>query len=277
MSNMKKCTNCGTENIAQFQFCKSCGTLLSAEVVSATYCANCGTQLDPTAKFCGGCGTPTEYPPVAPINAPIAVQQPKNKKNLWWILGGTFLAVCVIVGIVLALIGGGDETKKDVDVDDFIEAFENASYEMEYDYDETLSDFEEEYGVGTGIEKFAAYTGKRTHQQNGWAVEEDIYRFYYIKCDDEESASIVFDAIRDDEMYRNAETVRSRDDSEKVRSEGVGDTYVYNGEVNYAKRCNIVSREDNVVVFVEVGINDYYQYGIDYNYLVDRVLEDVGF
>lgn len=205
-------------------------------------------------------------------------EKPKSdQKKRWWIIGISAFLLCGIIGGVISLIVGNGALTRKVDVDDFISAFEDAGYKMEYDYDETLSDFEKQFGVSTGIDKFAAYTGERTHLQNGWQVDENIYSFYYIKCDDEESAAIIFDAIRDDQMYDNAEMVRDRDHSEKVRSESSGSTYVYNGERNYDKRCNIVSREGNVVVFVEVQIGDYFQYDIRYNYKVDEVLEEVGF
>ena len=53
------CPNCGILQKANAQFCKKCGTMLSA-VESPRICAYCGSEIKSRSRFCSKCGKPID-------------------------------------------------------------------------------------------------------------------------------------------------------------------------------------------------------------------------
>lgn len=290
------CPNCGVPLPATIAFCFECGAKIEAapsvppkaEEKPVRYiCDRCGsTSLIPSryCEMCGGAMKPVfaaDKPEKKPAYSGEALksraEKPRSdKRKRWWIIGISAFLLCGIVGGILSLILGNGVLTEKVDIDDFISAFEDAGYEMYHDDYYPLSDFEDEYGVSTGIETFAAYDGYRSQKQNGWQLDDSI-TFYYVKCEDEETAAIVFDAIRDDEMYEDEEVIRNRNNSEKVRSESEGYSPILNGQQFYDKGSSVVVREGNVVVFLDADFGQFYKYGIAYDNAAEKAMEDLGF
>jgi ribosomal protein L40E len=50
----RTCSNCGTVNPEDVNFCQECGTKLGAP--AKLFCGQCGAENPPGTKFCGGCG-----------------------------------------------------------------------------------------------------------------------------------------------------------------------------------------------------------------------------
>ena len=57
---VKVCTNCGTENTDDSNFCIECGMKLDISN-DVNFCIHCGTEVVPGAKFCINCGKIIEY------------------------------------------------------------------------------------------------------------------------------------------------------------------------------------------------------------------------
>ncbi|MBV8362828.1 MAG: zinc ribbon domain-containing protein, partial [Deltaproteobacteria bacterium] len=71
-----RCSQCGTNNPSQNNFCANCGNILSR------VCEKCRTANPATSNFCGNCGVPlmTPQPPV--VNSePIHTQTPSVERG----------------------------------------------------------------------------------------------------------------------------------------------------------------------------------------------------
>jgi ribosomal protein L40E len=67
-----RCSQCGTDNPPQNNFCAHCGNILSR------VCEKCGAANPPTSNFCGKCGAPlmAQRPLPAVNSEPIHTQAP---------------------------------------------------------------------------------------------------------------------------------------------------------------------------------------------------------
>ena len=268
------CPGCGALLSATGKFCNECGQKIEcdppAEKKPIHYrCTKCGAIKDAAVAFCEECGGAVSpvYAGEAPtkkatdfvenLKGGIAgkvpsssflfgkrkkSQNPGEKKKQWWIIA---LAVLVIGGaaggIGTAVSESGAANRK---AEDFIAAFEKAGYTMSYD-DNGMEDLQEYCEGVNGIKTMAAYDGEGS--VNG--VDTSVYAFYYIACESEEAANIVYDALLYEEMYEE-HAVDVYDDKNKARMDAIftRDYSKYNNPDQFVYQ--ILSRRGNVVIYL---------------------------
>lgn len=168
----------------------------------------------------------------------------------------TLLSVVLLLSIVLCGCDDNDSrgNAAKMTAEDFISSFEKAGYKMTFDSD-YVEDLQEEIESIGGIEKMVAYTGDGEESVSDSKVESYI-EFYYVKCADEETAITVYDALMYEMMPDDIETIYSGDHKEKARgfSSGYNDYYGYY-QGSYFAWCDTLSRNKNIVVFLEVDLD----------------------
>lgn len=111
-----RCPDCGAQ--AQGNFCSSCGAALRG-----IPCPSCGTETDPGNRFCTECGARVRRPEASqgtgdPASrgvestpaAPSAGQGGSRPSDLgWWVAGGLFLGVLLLVAYPTVFDGGGED------------------------------------------------------------------------------------------------------------------------------------------------------------------------
>lgn len=95
---MKKCSNCGSENLDEARFCQCCGNKLEPE--RKQYCDSCGAELSPGALFCKVCGKKLNE---NVLDDRQTIQPRKSNKNKLIIIGAIILIalVCIISVVVV--------------------------------------------------------------------------------------------------------------------------------------------------------------------------------
>ena len=112
-----KCNNCGAELQDNTKFCTSCGSKVEnvGPQAGPKYCPYCGRQLPADACFCTYCGQRLEDPVWQGAPANNYIRPRKNKtglKKLGLAVGGTLLAILLIVFVILPLFNTGLSEKK---------------------------------------------------------------------------------------------------------------------------------------------------------------------
>ena len=112
-----KCNNCGADLADNAKFCTSCGANVESQrlQVRPKYCPYCGRQLPADACFCTYCGQRLEDPVWQGAPANNYIRPRKNKtglKKLGLAVGGTLLAILLIVFVILPLFNTGLSEKK---------------------------------------------------------------------------------------------------------------------------------------------------------------------
>ena len=135
-----KCTNCNHKLKKNTKFCPFCGTgqlvLVAVSAQMAKYCSNCGTENPYDADFCVGCG--------AQLKVVAGKKKKKTFKKIMWGIGIITVAIFICVGIILCsnkskeyLFYLKDEEVNVID----IEKYEDGSVEYgHYNINETIYD-----------------------------------------------------------------------------------------------------------------------------------------
>lgn len=277
------CSGCGALLPLTGKFCNECGRKIEGEQPTVKEpihyrCSKCGNIKTAVVAFCEECGGSVEpiYEEGTTVNQSTKFSEnlkgiinnkkpnasilfgkrkgetkAQGKKKQWWIIVLVIVLISGMAGgIGTAISEGGAGNRK---AEDFISAFEKAGYTMRYDADlademmESISDYEH------AIEVCSAYYTSGSEKVNGRMVESEA-GFYYIKCNTDETAAIVYDILTgemDDVEEYAGNVVKSSENKEK-KEYTFGE--FYDGQY-YAAR-NVVSRNKNIVVCLGVSFRD---------------------
>lgn len=151
-----RCNNCGAELQDNAKFCTSCGA--SVESTSpqggSKHCPNCGSPLAGDASFCTNCGQRVGGPARQGAPRNNYIRPRKNQadlKKLGLIIGGSLLALLLLIFVIVPLFNTGLSEKKATKmVENTINSimdfdFEKASKNFANVSDDDYRDFVDEY------------------------------------------------------------------------------------------------------------------------------------